>query len=318
MCTYNGAKYLKAQLDSIAAQTRLPDELVVCDDGSEDGSRQIIKSFAQSAPFPVRLEINETNLGSTKNFEKAIGLCQREIIALADQDDLWKPHKLERLCRSLEENPTAGYVFSDAELVDSRGMPTGQGLWGSLRMESALMREFRATNQVAFLLRRTVVTGATMAFRGSLKNALLPISSHLVHDYWISSIASSIGAYGIPLSEKLIQYRQHGDQQIGAGGRSILEKVRSARQARPTLYTSTVQGFQDMRERLLWAAFEGRTGSSRHIGLVEEKIKHCSHRAEAHSAHGTAKVSKVISEVVTGGYRRYSDSWRSVVRDLCF
>src|SRR5713101_1538304 len=101
MCTYYGARFLQEQLESIAAQTRLPDELVVCDDRSADGSVEIVRNFAKSAPFPVQLEINETNLGAIKNFEKAIGLCEGETIALADQDDIWKPQKLSRLSVAL-------------------------------------------------------------------------------------------------------------------------------------------------------------------------------------------------------------------------
>ena len=79
MCTYNGARFLPEQLESITMQTRLPDELVICDDQSTDESAEIIKAFLPHAPFAVRLEVNESNRGSTKNFEKAIGLCQGEI-----------------------------------------------------------------------------------------------------------------------------------------------------------------------------------------------------------------------------------------------
>ncbi|MCA1556539.1 MAG: glycosyltransferase, partial [Acidobacteria bacterium] len=80
LCTYNGARYLPAQLDSIAAQTLLPDELVICDDCSTDETRDVITSFAARAPFAVRLYVNEVNLGSTKNFEQAISLCTGDII----------------------------------------------------------------------------------------------------------------------------------------------------------------------------------------------------------------------------------------------
>src|SRR6266436_7212118 len=111
MCTYNGARFLPRQLESIATQTRLPDELVVCDDGSSDESVAIVRWFANSAPFTVRLEINERNLGSTKNFGKAIGLCEGDIIALADQDDVWKPLKLAVLETALKNYLEAGYVF---------------------------------------------------------------------------------------------------------------------------------------------------------------------------------------------------------------
>src|SRR5215207_2518174 len=94
LCTYNGEQYLQQQLDSFVAQSRPPDELVVCDDRSTDRTVPIVEDFAKRAPFRVELVINETNLGSTRNFEKAIGLCTGDIIFLADQDDVWLPEKL--------------------------------------------------------------------------------------------------------------------------------------------------------------------------------------------------------------------------------
>ena len=97
LCTYNGTRYLKDQIDSIASQTRVPHELVVCDDCSSDDTVKILEAFASRAPFPVRLSVNPTNLGSTKNFAQAIALCRGDIIALCDQDDVWHPAKLERL-----------------------------------------------------------------------------------------------------------------------------------------------------------------------------------------------------------------------------
>ncbi|HEY2971172.1 MAG TPA: glycosyltransferase, partial [Pyrinomonadaceae bacterium] len=105
MCTYNGAPYLREQLNSIAAQTRPPDELVVCDDVSADLTCEIVTSFAASVHFPVRLYVNEQNLGSTKNFERAIGLCEGDIIARSDQDDVWLPEKLRRIEDCLQRNP---------------------------------------------------------------------------------------------------------------------------------------------------------------------------------------------------------------------
>src|SRR5690606_8953402 len=76
MCTYNGEKYLAEQLESILRQDHPVDELVVCDDGSSDRTIAILNEFAQKAPFVVGIHVNEKNLGSTKNFEKALTLCQ--------------------------------------------------------------------------------------------------------------------------------------------------------------------------------------------------------------------------------------------------
>jgi glycosyltransferase involved in cell wall biosynthesis len=89
LCTYNGAAYLKEQLESIAAQTRTPYELVISDDQSTDDTLRLIQEFAATAGFPVRLSVNESNLGIAKNFEKAISLCRGDVIVLSDQDDVW-------------------------------------------------------------------------------------------------------------------------------------------------------------------------------------------------------------------------------------
>src|SRR5574341_2231095 len=133
MCTYNGARFLSTQLESLARQERLPDELVVCDDLSTDATRQVVSAFAAEAPLPVRFVANETNLGSTKNFEKAIGLCSGELIALSDQDDVWDPRKLRLLEQRFTEEPDLGFVFSDAEMVDQDLRPLGYTLWQSVR-----------------------------------------------------------------------------------------------------------------------------------------------------------------------------------------
>lgn len=95
MATYNGAAFLGEQLASIRAQTLLPSELVVCDDGSTDDAVIILEEFARTAPFPVRIERNEKNLGHADNFLKAASLCRSPLVAYCDQDDVWAPKKLE-------------------------------------------------------------------------------------------------------------------------------------------------------------------------------------------------------------------------------
>src|ERR1019366_197610 len=89
LCTYNGERFLSQQLASIGKQTRLPDELVVCDDSSTDRTVAIVREFAASVSFPVRVFENQRNLGSAANFERAIRLCDGDLIALSDQDDIW-------------------------------------------------------------------------------------------------------------------------------------------------------------------------------------------------------------------------------------
>ena len=97
MCTFNGAEFLPAQLESIFAQTRRPDEIVICDDGSSDETQQLLTKFAAKSPVPIALKLNQQNLGSVKNFEQAIKLCNGDVIALGDQDDVWRHDKLESI-----------------------------------------------------------------------------------------------------------------------------------------------------------------------------------------------------------------------------
>src|SRR3982751_1684084 len=123
MCTYNGAEFLPAQLESIVRQARKADEIVICDDGSTDESRSLLKKFAADAPVPVSLRFNEKNLGSVKNFEQAIQLCSGDVIALSDQDDVWRSDKLQLIEEAFGRSPSAGLVFSDAELVDENLQP---------------------------------------------------------------------------------------------------------------------------------------------------------------------------------------------------
>src|SRR5688572_4846600 len=217
MCTYNGARFVREQLDSIAAQTRLPDELIICDDASQDSTVEIIRAFSAHAPFPVRLVINEQTLGSTSNFEKATGLCSGEIIAFADQDDVWKPEKLHLLEVEFAKRPDVGLVFSDAEIVDEKLHPIGHRMWNEVgfgERQKQLIREGRALD---VLLPGWSVTGATMAFRSKFRNLILPIPTSLpmIHDGWIALMVAAVAEVEF-IDEPLILYRQHSGQQIGA------------------------------------------------------------------------------------------------------
>ncbi len=217
LCTYNGAEYLQQQLDSIAAQSRQPDELVVCDDRSTDASADIARKFAASAAFPVSVRVNDANLGSTSNFAGAIELCTGDIIVLSDQDDVWLPEKLARIEAEFDSHPKTGLVFSDAIITDAGLRPIGASLWRE--MFRRYDREMFANGRAAeVLLQHNVVTGATLAFRSALREAILPIPKldDYIHDAWISLIAAlSSETRSIP--RPLIMYRQHSSQQLGAG-----------------------------------------------------------------------------------------------------
>jgi hypothetical protein len=314
MCTYNGARFLREQLESIAAQTRLPDELIVCDDRSTDGSVEILKSFAFHSPFAVRLEINENNLGSTKNFEKAIGLCQGEIIALADQDDIWHSEKLSCIAGVLERDERIGAVFSDAELIDQDSQPLGKALWSSFLFNVHEQKKFEDRRGLQVLLRHPVVTGATMAFRSKFRGLTLPIPSNQVHDYWIALLIASVSQL-VPIKTPLMRYRRHEAQQIGPGNADSLRQVIDvARRVSRDYYLEEVERFNEIRERLCGrcAAFCPHPYAPR---LIQQKIKHRKARGSFPSSK-PQRLPAIIREVATLRYWRYSNGLGSVAKDL--
>jgi len=310
MCTYNGARFVSAQLRSIARQTTLPAELVICDDASSDQTAQIIGEFAADSPIPVRLVRNSTTLGCTRNFERAIRLCEGEIIVLADQDDVWKPDKLAVLAEAFADNPGAGYVFSDAEIVNETGEPLGFSLWDMIGFKP---RSFIASRQVAALLQRNRVTGAAMGFRSVLRHILLPIPPAWGHDYWLA-LLGSIFSFGVPILKRLFFYRRHLDQQLGCGKDTFLQKVKTSLAAEPDYYAKTA-AMAELHQRAV-ACTRTTNCPLAHLQLVAEKELHLSRRALIRSAHGPARFARLLSEAASGRYQRFSFSWGSMIRDL--
>jgi glycosyltransferase involved in cell wall biosynthesis len=313
MCTYNGARYIDEQLDGIATQVRLPDELVVCDDGSGDDTISRVSQFAAKAKFPVRIEINHEKLGPARNFGKAIGLCQGTVIALSDQDDIWKPTKLERLSKALTENPSALYTFSDAEIVDEQGKPLGQKLWATVGLRKNLLH-FRGTGQLELLLRYNMISGASMMLRSSFREVFLPIPAGWMHDHWIVLLASIYGE-GVPVDETLWGYRRHAAQVCGWGKQKWWEVLRTSLKTENEEIWRKVDTFQKLREQVCAVGCIAPPTADR-LRLVEEKEFHLRKRADNRSRKGFPRFAGVITEALSGRYHRYSNSWQSIVRDL--
>lgn len=214
MCTYNGALFLEQQLESMLIQTTQPDELIVCDDGSTDQTLEILNKFAKTAPFVVSIfKNNQQPLGSTKNFEKAISLCSGKIIVLSDQDDVWMPNKICMLKRAIDDG--AGLVFSDATLVNANLEPLGYSLFDSLNLNKSEKELIELKKLAQVLLRRNVITGATVAFSRKHLELIMPISKNWVHDAWLGFLIACVDNVHV-IHIPLIKYRQHSNNQIGA------------------------------------------------------------------------------------------------------
>lgn len=214
LCTYNGERYLPEQLQSYLQQTRLPDELVACDDGSTDNTVALLDAFAQTAPFEVRVIRNPENLGYAKNFEKALTLCTGDFIALSDQDDVWLPEKLAWSAEVLENNPRIALVFGDAHVVDSQLDPLGYTLWQALDFTKPQRAAFANGGAFDLQLVRNHVTGATSMVRAEHLPHVMPFPKDWVHDDWMATIMSSYAQITL-VDQPTMLYRQHANNQLG-------------------------------------------------------------------------------------------------------
>ena len=307
MCTYNGGVYLDEQLQSILNQSRPPDEVVISDDASTDRTIDIARKFAATANFPVRVSVNESNVGVTKNFERAIGLCQGDAIVLSDQDDCWYETRLSVLEQSLLSEPSVGLVFSDADLMDENSRLLGKRLWKTFGLSEA-----RSKQSNSLLFRHNVVYGSTTAFRSEFRDIVLPIPDITTHDFWIAfilSVVSEIRALPVPL----IKYRKHSAQQAGVLYYGFRESVEKAKQIGVKEYLREALQYAMARDRI--QKYRSGRDLKDHIHLVDGKIRHMNMRA-AIPASRWKRLPMILRQTVNGDYFRYSEGYKSIAKDL--
>lgn len=316
LCTYNGARYLSEQLESYARQTRLPDELVVCDDNSSDETTAIIEEFASRAAFPVRLHVNEGNLGYIKNFERAITLCAGDLIFLSDQDDVWHAEKLEIFEQKFNEQPTVGMVFCNANLVGENLEPLGVDVWQWLSLTPEVERAFNAGKGLPKKFNRNYSPGFTIAFRSKYKDLILPIPDDVLwvlHDYWIALLLTAATKV-LPVSTPLVDYRQHGKQQIGAKPAfAAAEPSPVSGFAEKNNYIFNFARLEALQKRL--AEREKEYDLSASLEQANECLRHFQMRDRMQNG-GLSQVPNFVRELFQRRYHQYSTGFKSVSKDL--
>lgn len=226
LCTYNGEKYIEKQLNSILNQTIPVDEIVVCDDCSNDKTISILNLYKDKYPSVFKIYSNPENLRSNKNFEKAITLCTGDFLFLSDQDDLWKPEKVAKTIAVFNANPSAQGVFSNADFIDSNDtkIHNEMSLWSSVCFfEKQNNQEVNLYNSLINM--GNFLTGATLCILKKVVPFCIPfqtIDKLFIHDEWLAYVLSKRNTLFFS-NEKLISYRLHSNQQLGVG------KIKDAR-----------------------------------------------------------------------------------------
>lgn len=224
LCTYNGEKYLSEQLESIVNQTILPNELVISDDHSTDGTLNIIHDFIQlhmDCGVEFRLLTNTfESQGVTKNFEKAIKNTNGDIIFLCDQDDVWLENKIELMLLVFKNNDDVKLVFHDSRLLvqgDDSFNIAKETLFstGILKYVNNQTERIGRKKYLNTVLSGCFIQGMCMAFRRELMENAYPFpNSRRNHDAWILFCAIALD-HCMAIKDVLSLYRIHNANHCG-------------------------------------------------------------------------------------------------------
>lgn len=218
MATYNGARYLGEQIDSILGQTYTHWRLLVNDDGSSDGTVDIVRAYAEKDDRIQLLSLENERHDAAGNFLALLAVSSAPYVMFCDQDDVWLPNKVQlelEAMRDLEREHSADVpllVFCDSAIVDANLEPME-----GARFSSRALHDPRQTT-LSQLLVNNVAQGCAM-----LMNRLLVLDMTCIpmpecigmHDYWAIVLAEALGGTRF-IDTPLLLYRQHADNVSGA------------------------------------------------------------------------------------------------------
>lgn len=230
MCTYNGQNYIIEQLKSIVEQDRMIDEIVICDDCSKDKTVELAKRYLNKTKVKYKILINDRNLGVEQNFRKCIESCKGEYIFLADQDDVWLPDKVKRIMEKFEDNENCMLVACDGHIVNKDLQIMVDSSWESFNAFKIGFKGSKTSKEefIKLSMYHWFVSGTMMAVRRKLIEHAFPepTKAGWIHDNWLVAIAPIYGDVAF-VDEKLVLYRQHDNNTIGASVRQRTNKGKS-------------------------------------------------------------------------------------------
>lgn len=209
MTTYNGEKYLNDQLISLHKQTRKADEVIICDDRSNDGTVDIIKIFIKANKLENiwKVYVNDLNLGHNKNFLACASMTTGDLIFFCDQDDIWYPEKIEKMVAEFEKNNNIKAMSCRISTIDSRG-DQNNSLFTRTRMGNGNLEKINILKQI----RDNMSSGLTLAVKRDLFEYVKPIilDNNLPFDLPFGLFSSANGSYYI-LWQPLVYHRIHSN-----------------------------------------------------------------------------------------------------------
>lgn len=217
IATYNGEKYIEEQLKSILNQTVKPNEIIISDANSKDGTVNLCENLLKNTNVCYKILKSKNQIGVSENFEKAVRECDSDFIFFSDQDDLWVNTKIETMLNEFNSDKDICMVFTNAELVNEKLENLNKSLWEFIGFNVDGKRVYNSFDYdfLKRILKSNCVTGMCMAITKELKNYSIPFSKKSLHDVWIANLAICFGRV-VAINKKCVLYRQHDTNVIGS------------------------------------------------------------------------------------------------------
>jgi hypothetical protein len=254
-----------------------------------------------SAKDNTQIEKKETNRGpSARSGQRKAKLALRQRLSRQARALLFRS-------RSQRKGPKP---YPAGQVNDMR--PLGYTMWEAVSFTKHERRGFEQGKQLEVLLKHTVVTGATLAFRSSLAELVLPIPETWVHDAWIALVATALSRRGILVEEPLVLYRQHSGQTIGGRRVGLLERFRQVSLMEQDIHTRESDNLRQALARL--SPYLGPQDET-HM-QIQAKISLLQARRSLYNASLGKRTWTVCQQLTTGRYHRFANGWRSALKDL--
>lgn len=295
MATFNGERYVKEQIESILNQTVRPDEIVICDDCSDDKTIQIIKDILHRENIIYKFIQHKENKGVLVSFYDALMDATGDIIFFSDQDDVWKEHKIEQIYPYLLDKST-NLVFCNADVVDCDLNPIGKTLWEIIKFTPTKSNDIIISiTSIQELVKRNYVTGMCMAIRKQLLDDLEQLSQYMLHDEFFAWKALSSGRI-IAINTSYILYRQHDKNVIGVKGK---KRIRNRTEMIQKIIESNTKKYNKLLEISTW--FNNKNEAI----LLNEAVDFYNWRQSIYTQKSKTKIISWIKYNMNGFYKKF-------------